>query len=129
MKHLLSALGAAAMLAAAPAGAAESVNLMLNWTPTADHSPIYFAKAKGWYSQAGLDVTIEAGKGSAVSAQRIMSRKSSRHKPRRASVPKSQNGHAKSCPKETVGVMGIIAKSWAGYCSTWKQTPSMMRRT
>lgn len=71
MKHLLSALAAAAMLAAAPAGAAESVNLMLNWTPTADHSPIYFAKAKGWYSQAGLDVTIEAGKGSAVSAQRV----------------------------------------------------------
>jgi NitT/TauT family transport system substrate-binding protein len=71
MKHLLSALGAAALLAAAPAGAAESVNLMLNWTPTADHSPIYFARAKGWYSQAGLDVTIEAGKGSAVSAQRV----------------------------------------------------------
>lgn len=71
MKHLLPALGAAALLAAAPAGAAESVNLMLNWTPTADHSPIYFAKAKGWYSQAGLDVTIEAGKGSAVSAQRV----------------------------------------------------------
>lgn len=71
MKHLLSALGAAALLAAVPAGAAESVNLMLNWTPTADHSPIYFAKAKGWYSQAGLDVTIEAGKGSAVSAQRV----------------------------------------------------------
>lgn len=71
MKHLLSALGAATMLAAAPAGAAESISLMLNWTPTADHSPIYFAKAKGWYSQAGLDVTIEAGKGSAVSAQRV----------------------------------------------------------
>ncbi len=71
MKHLLSALAAAALLAAAPAGAAESVNLMLNWTPTADHSPIYFAKARGWYSQAGLDVTIEAGKGSAVSAQRV----------------------------------------------------------
>lgn len=71
MKHLLSALAAAALLAAAPAGAADSVTLMLNWTPTADHSPIYFAKSKGWYSQAGLDVNIEAGKGSAVSAQRV----------------------------------------------------------
>lgn len=30
MKHLLSALGAAALLAAAPAGAAEAINLMLN---------------------------------------------------------------------------------------------------
>jgi len=71
MKHLMSALGAAALLAAAPAGAAEALNLMLNWTPTADHSPIYFAKARGWYSDAGIDVNIEAGKGSAVSAQRV----------------------------------------------------------
>src|SRR5215212_501365 len=46
-------------------------------------------------------------------AQPIMCRKFSHHKPHRASVPKSQNGHAKSCPKETVGVMDIIAKYWA----------------
>jgi NitT/TauT family transport system substrate-binding protein len=72
MNHLLSALGAAVLLAtAAAAGAAENLNLMLNWTPTADHSPIYFAKAKGWYAEAGIDLNIEAGKGSAVSAQRV----------------------------------------------------------
>lgn len=47
------------------------MSLMLNWTPTADHSPIYYAKSKGWYSEAGIDLTIEAGKGSAVSAQRV----------------------------------------------------------
>ncbi|RZI77814.1 MAG: nitrate ABC transporter substrate-binding protein [Variovorax sp.] len=44
---------------------------MLNWTPTADHAPIYFAKAKGWYTEAGIDLTIEAGKGSALSSQRV----------------------------------------------------------
>src|SRR5215213_4862659 len=59
----------------------------------------------------------------------IMCRKFSGHKPRRVSVSKSQNGHAKSCPKETVGVMDIIAKYWADYCSTWKQTSSMMKPT
>lgn len=53
------------------ASAADPVNLMLNWTPTADHAPIYFAKAKGWYTEAGIDLTIEAGKGSALSAQRV----------------------------------------------------------
>lgn len=72
MKHLLSALGAAALLASAGlAHAAEHMSLMLNWTPTADHSPIYYAKAKGWYAEAGIDLEIEAGKGSAVSAQRV----------------------------------------------------------
>jgi len=72
MKTLLSALGAVFLLSAgAPSQAAESVSLMLNWTPTADHSPIYYAKSKGWYSEAGIDLSIESGKGSAVSAQRV----------------------------------------------------------
>lgn len=70
---VLSALAAAALLAAAgtASSAAEPMNLVLNWTPTADHAPIYFAKAKGWYTEAGIDLTIEAGKGSALSSQRV----------------------------------------------------------
>ncbi|MBB1604471.1 ABC transporter substrate-binding protein [Variovorax sp. UMC13] len=56
---------------AGTASAADPMNLMLNWTPTADHAPIYFAKAKGWYTEAGIDLSIEAGKGSALSAQRV----------------------------------------------------------
>ncbi|MGH9697745.1 MAG: ABC transporter substrate-binding protein, partial [Bryobacteraceae bacterium] len=34
----------------APVGTAhagESVSLVLNWTPAADHSPFYYAKAQG----------------------------------------------------------------------------------
>ena len=61
----------AAFLASAPvcgARAAEPVSLLLNWTPTADHSPFYYAKQQGWYEKAGLDVTIEIGKGSGVSS-------------------------------------------------------------
>lgn len=61
---LLATLGSTAM-------AADPMNLMLNWTPTADHAPIYYAKAKGWYTEAGIDLTIEAGKGSALSSQRV----------------------------------------------------------
>ena len=56
---------------AAPACAGESVNLILNWTPTADHSPFYYAKAQGWYEKAGIDLTIETGKGSGVSALKV----------------------------------------------------------
>jgi len=53
------------------AAAAEKITLLLNWYPTADHSPLYFAKQQGLYNNAGLDVTIETGKGSGVAAQRV----------------------------------------------------------
>ena len=59
-----------AALPGSPA-AAEPVNLMLNWTPTADHSPFYYAKAQGWYEKAGIDLTIEVGKGSGVSSLKV----------------------------------------------------------
>ncbi|MFI5443758.1 ABC transporter substrate-binding protein [Polaromonas sp. UC242_47] len=51
--------------------AADPMSLVLNWTPTADHSPLYYAKSKGWYNDAGIDLKIEAGKGSGVAAQRV----------------------------------------------------------
>jgi len=72
-RRLLAIAVAAALLPAggAFAQAKEKVNLLLNWVPTADHSPYYYAKAQGWYEQAGLDVNIESGKGSGVSAQRV----------------------------------------------------------
>jgi NitT/TauT family transport system substrate-binding protein len=62
---------AAAALAAGGALAQQKVNLVLNWVPTADHSPYFYAKEQGWYSKAGIDLTIEFGKGSALSAQKV----------------------------------------------------------
>jgi NitT/TauT family transport system substrate-binding protein len=59
------------LLASGPASANDKVTLVLNWVPTADHSPYYFAKQQGWYEKAGIDLVIEVGKGSAVSAQRV----------------------------------------------------------
>ncbi|MFC7398018.1 ABC transporter substrate-binding protein [Chelatococcus sp. GCM10030263] len=58
-------------VAAAEEAVKEKVNLVLNWVPTADHSPYYYAKAQGWYEAAGIDLTIETGKGSGISAQRV----------------------------------------------------------
>jgi NitT/TauT family transport system substrate-binding protein len=72
MRTLLKSAAGLLLAASAPfAVAADPLSLMLNWTPTADHAPIYYAKSKGWYSEAGIDLKIEAGKGSAVSAQRV----------------------------------------------------------
>ncbi|HEX2363415.1 MAG TPA: ABC transporter substrate-binding protein [Bradyrhizobium sp.] len=67
----LTGLAFALALTAAPVSAAEQVTLMLNWTPTADHSPVYYAKAQGWYEKAGIDLTIETGKGSGVSSLKV----------------------------------------------------------
>ena len=61
----------ALLVPAAPTHAGEAVNLILNWAPTADHSPFYYAKAQGWYEKAGIDLTIEVGKGSGVSALKV----------------------------------------------------------
>jgi NitT/TauT family transport system substrate-binding protein len=56
---------------AVPAQAGQSVHLILNWTPAADHSPFYYAIAQGWYEKAGIDLGIEVGKGSGVSALKV----------------------------------------------------------
>ena len=72
MKGLrIAGLALALALPAAPCAAAEAVNLILNWTPTADHSPFYYAKSQGWYEKAGIDLTIEVGKGSGVSSLKV----------------------------------------------------------
>lgn len=64
---------AAAMLAASSTSAfsEEPLSIVLNWTPTADHSPLYYALEQGWYRDAGIALTIEIGKGSAMSAQSV----------------------------------------------------------
>jgi NitT/TauT family transport system substrate-binding protein len=54
-----------------PAMAGQSVSLILNWTPGADHSPFYYAKSQGWYEKAGIDLSIEVGKGSGVSSLKV----------------------------------------------------------
>jgi NitT/TauT family transport system substrate-binding protein len=72
MKYLtITALALAFALLPGTSAGAEPINLMLNWTPTADHSPFYYAKAQGWYEKAGIDLTIEVGKGSGVSSLKV----------------------------------------------------------
>src|ERR1051326_8432664 len=65
------ALVVAWLAAAVPGHAAQTVSLVLNWTPAADHSPFYYARAQGWYEQAGIDLAIEVGKGSGVSSLKV----------------------------------------------------------
>lgn len=62
-----------ALVLAAPAFAAcaaEGVRVCLNWAPGADHAPLYFARAEGWFSDADVAVDILPGGGSGDALQK-----------------------------------------------------------
>ena len=62
MKHLSYGLmGAAALLVATGAQAADKVTLQLKWVTQAQFAGYYVAKEKGFYKAEGLDVTIKPG--------------------------------------------------------------------
>jgi NitT/TauT family transport system substrate-binding protein len=64
MKKVISAAVGAAMASGLMAGgalAADKVTLQLKWVTQAQFAGYYVAAAKGFYKDAGLDVTIKAG--------------------------------------------------------------------
>ena len=65
-------LGGALMFASSQnLHAADTVSVRLSYTPFAAHIPVYVAKAKGYYSKAGLDVNILPGRGSTFAAMTV----------------------------------------------------------
>jgi NitT/TauT family transport system substrate-binding protein len=60
-KILLGAVALAAALAAGQASAADALTLQLKWVTQAQFGGYYVAKDKGFYEEAGLDVTINPG--------------------------------------------------------------------
>lgn len=80
MNRSLSSTIRLAMLSAAAAlslgaQAAEKVTLQLKWVPQAQFAGYYVAQAKGYYKDAGLDVTIKPG-GTDVSPVQVLAGKS-----------------------------------------------------
>ena len=62
MKALMTTLAVAAGIASAPpVRAADDVTLQLKWVTQAQFAGYYVARDKGFYADAGLDVTINAG--------------------------------------------------------------------
>ena len=70
LKGLLLAAGSASILAS-PLAAETKVRMYLDFLVNGYHSPFYVAKEKGWYKEAGLDVTISPGKGTADSIKTV----------------------------------------------------------
>lgn len=71
MKFRTLALAAAVSALPLSAFALDKVNLTMNWTADSAHLGFAMAKEKGIYEDAGLDVTLEEGRGSSVAAQLV----------------------------------------------------------
>jgi len=49
---------ALALALASPARAADRLTVLLDWFVNPDHAPLVIARQKGWFAEAGLDVTL-----------------------------------------------------------------------
>ena len=67
MHRILAAM--LAVMLAVPAWAEDAVSLRLNWYMGGVHAPFFLGKERGFYRDAGLDLTINEGRGSANTAQ------------------------------------------------------------
>ena len=63
--------GALATLVPVAAQAQQKIEFVLNWVPGGDHAPYYLGRKMGWYKDAGIDLVLEPGKGSAVAVQKV----------------------------------------------------------
>ena len=107
----LSLLGfaAAAAVGAAPAFAQQKIDFILNWVPGGDHAPYYYAKKMGWYKDAGIDLNLEPGKGSAVAVQKVAA---GANPIGLADMPNALTLRGKGA--DTVGVFNVYANSPQG---------------
>ena len=70
-KFLMAGVTAGALLASGTAAMAEAVKLQLKWVTQAQFAGYYVAAAKGFYKDAGLDVTILPG-GPDINPQQVL---------------------------------------------------------
>ena len=70
-KYLLAAVAAGAVLAGSTGAFAEAVKLQLKWVTQAQFAGYYVAQAKGFYKDAGLEVTILPG-GPDINPQQVL---------------------------------------------------------
>jgi NitT/TauT family transport system substrate-binding protein len=72
---LIQAFGAAALAASlvapAYAQAKDKVVLMLNWYVYSEHAPFFLGKERGFYDAENIDLEIQEGRGSGVTAQAV----------------------------------------------------------
>jgi NitT/TauT family transport system substrate-binding protein len=67
--RLATIAAVSSLLGFTPAKAADAVSLRLNWLLSGVHSIFYYGIEKGFYKEAGIDLTIGEGQGSARTVQ------------------------------------------------------------
>ena len=111
VRRLATLVGlAAATLTAVPALAQTKVDFILNWVPGGDHAPFYYGKKMGWYKDAGIDLNIEPGRGSAPAVQKVGA---GANQMGIADLANALVGRSKGA--NTVGVYNIYANSPQGF--------------
>ena len=70
LKRMLATAAIAGLLAS-PALAQEKFKFALNWFPVGDHAAYWVALDKGYFTDRGLDVTLENSKGSGDSIAKV----------------------------------------------------------
>ncbi|MGH7152672.1 MAG: ABC transporter substrate-binding protein [Acetobacteraceae bacterium] len=68
-RQTLGLLGGLAVATTAGAETPQKLRIRLDWTPWGNQAGIHLANVKGWYRDAGLDVTIDDGNGSTGTVQ------------------------------------------------------------
>ncbi|WP_279480113.1 ABC transporter substrate-binding protein [Aureimonas sp. SK2] len=74
MRSFLAGLGLALLASAAPLAQAEAqtpVRMVLNWKYQGPQALFFLAEDKGYFKDAGLDVTIDQGEGSAAAITKV----------------------------------------------------------
>lgn len=66
-----AAAGFFVLAAVTSAWAQAPLVLTTDWSPIGVHAPLHLAAQKGWFKEAGLDVTIRDGKGSTTTIQML----------------------------------------------------------
>src|ERR1700733_4457479 len=54
-----------------PARAQDDLSVRLNWFAAGYSAPFYLGVEKGWYRDAGLNLTVQEGQGSGATAQQV----------------------------------------------------------
>jgi len=104
-RWLLGAL-AALLLAAGPAAAQDRVSLRLNWLLYGFHTPFHLGVERGFYREAGIELTIGEGQGSARAVQLVAAGSDTFGLSDGSSII---NGVARGAPVQAV--MGIMNRS------------------
>jgi NitT/TauT family transport system substrate-binding protein len=59
----------AVVVGSGSSGAVQQVSVLLNWSPTVEHMPVFVARELGYFKDEGIDVRIKEGVGGADTAR------------------------------------------------------------